>query len=129
MTTKTTNKSSVIEFEDEHTIRNPITGIREYDDEEIRCNLPLLEEGENIVLNAWGSYEAHNFDEYRRRLGIYSVVLRQGNENPHYLLRLEEGFSSSDLVSKVLSSNTSQIADKIKGLKYIELDRDGNVPS
>ncbi len=118
-------KPSVIEFEDKHAMRNTFFGEEELDGEEIRCKIPELDLGERIVLNAWGSWEVYHYDDYRRRLGIYSVTSKTGKENPHYVLTEEKRFSQHKLVHEVLSGNFAHITEDAEGLKYIALDRYG----
>ena len=118
-------KPSVIKFEDKHTMRNTFSGEDELDGEEILCKIPELDLGEKVVLNAWGSWEVHHYDDYRKRLGIYSVTSKEGEENPHYILKEEKRFSEAGMVHEVLSGNFAQIAEITEGLKYITLDRYG----
>lgn len=116
---------SIIEFEDKYTMRNTFSGEDEQDREEIRCKIPELDLGEKVVLDAWGSWEVHHYDDYRRRLGVYSVTSKEGEENPHYVLKEEKRFSESGMVHDVLRGSFAQITEITEGLKYISLDRYG----
>ena len=127
--TNVIQKPSVIEFEDKHTMMNPFCGEYELDGEKIRCEIPKLNLGERIVLNAWGSWEVHHYDDYRRRLGIYSVVSKEGEKNPHYVLKEEERFSEPKMVHNILSGNFAHITKNTESLKYIALDRYGRLLS
>ncbi len=118
-------KSSVIKFEDKHMVENTFSGEDEPDEEEIRCKIPELDLGEKVVLNAWGSWEVHHHDNYRRRLGIYSVTSKEDGENPQYVLKEEERFSEYGMVHDVLSGNFAQVSEVTEGLKYIALDKYG----
>ncbi len=120
-------KTSVIEFEDKHTIRDDLSGKDEPDNETIRCEIPELNLGERIILNAWGSWEVHHFDEYRRRLGIYSVVSKGEGENVGYTFKKEKGFSDLELVHAFLSGNFASIGKDIEGKRYIALDQYGRL--
>ena len=70
-------KPSVIKFEDKYMMRNIFSEKDKPDGEEIRCKIPELDLGEKIVLNAWGSWKMHHYDDYRQRLGIYSVYFKR----------------------------------------------------
>lgn len=128
--TEVVQKPSVIGFEDKSMMPNSL-GILIPDREEIRHEIPELDLGERIVLNAWGSWEVHHYENYRRRLGIYLVTSkevvtsRRGEENLHYVLKKEREFSESEIVHSVLSGNFAQVAEMTEGLKYIVLGRYG----
>ncbi len=119
-------KHSVIEFEDKYMMRNPFSGENEQDKESIICQIPELDLGEKVILDAWGSWEVHHFDDYRRRLGIYSVTLKKDQENIYYTLKREKEFSEDELVHALLSGNFVKITCNTKGLKYLLLDICGN---
>jgi len=123
--TELMQKSSVVEFEDKHTMRNTFFGADELDGETIRCKIPKLNLGEKIILNAWGSWEVHHYDDYRRRLGIYSVVSKENGENPMYTFKKEKGFSEPELAHALLSGNFASITEDTGDLRYIALDRYG----
>jgi len=129
--TEVVNKDSIIKFEDKHTIVCPTSGMREFDGEDIMCKIPELDLGESIVLNGWGYFETfqNGVDERRRRLGVYSVASKENGNRVDYVLKMEVGFSESELARKVLSGNSSPILKDIKDLKYVELDRDGRLLS
>jgi len=116
-------KPSRIEFEDKHMRRNTFSGEDELDGESIGCKIPELDSGERIILNAWGSWEVHHYNDHRKRLGIYSVSSKNDEGKfLHYTLKEEEKFSETEMVHNVLVGNFAQTAEAIKNLKYIELD-------
>ena len=125
---------SVIKFEDKHYFpphQRPYSEELEIQPEEIRCKIPELKGGERIVLNAYGSWEVHHYEDTRRRLGVYSVI-SVGEENTgdgerkHYVLRENFSFEESDLAARLLSGNTNIIENRVRGLRYIHLDKKGN---
>ncbi len=118
-------KDSIIEFEDKHIRRNSFSGEDEPDEEKIKCEIPELDFGEKIVLNAYGLWEAHHYNEHRRRLGIYLVTSKVGEGNPRYVLREETRFSEEEIVHGVFTGNFAKLAEITKGLKYIALDKSG----
>jgi len=125
--TELMQKPSVIEFEDKYMITNPVSEKEELDEEQICCEIPELNPGERIILNAWGSWETfqEGVMDYRRRLGIYSVVSKENGENPKYTFKKEKGFSESQLVHSLLSGNFVSITKDTEGLKYIAKPRYG----
>ncbi len=131
-------KLSRIEFEDKGYRENirlaegdRIEYYGEPDGECINCEIPELEIGERVVLNAWGSYESRTYVEHRRRFGIYSVVSKEdgrafnGDDLLDYVFKLEKGLSEGEIVHRALSGDFDFIQEKTAGMKYIGLNEGG----
>ena len=117
-----------LEFEGSVFKHVHLSGTYEEIKDKLDSEIPELNEGENLVLNAWSCGRTKDCGEhYVRRLGIYRVVNKQKGEKIKYKLKTEEKFKESALVDCLLSGETEEITNKIKGLKYLSITKDGKL--
>jgi hypothetical protein len=119
----------IITFTDKHHYRG--FGIEESDGERIETRIPELRLGEKIVLSAYGSFDGgHSEQQYRRRHGIYDVINKsftEGGPPIQYVMQEVERLSRDTIAHLALSGRIAELERKIRGLRYIALEKEGEL--